>query len=193
MKRLCEIEGCNKPHFGRGWCNMHWSRWRKHGDPSVTMTPNLVVGTAKGRFYSKVALPNENGCMLWLGARTPNGYGQLTVGGKRVSAHRMAYELMVGPIPEGLEIDHVKARGCKSRSCCAIEHLDLVTKAENIRRGDAGVNNAVKSHCPSGHPYSESNTYVLPSRPNARYCRACKKEREQRLRDSAKSKPEVWS
>lgn len=90
--------------------------------------------TVKQRFYEKVALPDANGCMLWTGAED-GGYGKFSLRRKPVLAHRLAYELLVGPIPEGLLIDHVWELGCRSKACCAPNHLEPVTGSVNTRRG----------------------------------------------------------
>jgi hypothetical protein len=123
----------------------------------------------QARFYAKVALPNEQGCMLWLKGKSKQGYGMFFLNGLMVLAHRFSYELAYGEIPEGLEIDHVKARGCNNRHCVAPAHLEAVTQQENIRRGEAG--SQPREHCPQGHPYAGDNLYIAPNR--SRHCRAC--------------------
>jgi hypothetical protein len=123
-------------------------------------------------FYQNVALPDENGCMLWTRSLTWDGYAQFK--SRRYPgryAHRMAYELMVGPIPEGLQLDHL----CKVRNCVTPDHLEPVTHAENTRRSDAGkatgAMQRAKTHCPHGHEYTPENTGVYKGR---RYCKKCK-------------------
>ena len=73
-------------------------------------------------------------CLRWTGAHTKTGYGQLQVDGKVRAVHRLAYALAFGDLPDGLEIDHVAARGCRFRDCIEPSHLEAVTHAENIRR-----------------------------------------------------------
>jgi hypothetical protein len=133
--------------------------------------------TWQQRFWSKVALPNEQGCMLWLKGLNGNGYGAFQHNGQMLGAHRIAYELLVGPIPEGMVIDHVKARGCTNRHCVAPDHLEAVTGAENTLRGGA----AQRTHCPKGHPYSGENL-LLDGK--YRKCRTCcrRRDRERRPR-----------
>ncbi|AVZ72963.1 HNH endonuclease [Streptomyces lunaelactis] len=122
------------------------------------------------RFWVKVALPNENGCLLWTAGKTSRGYGAFDHCGRKVVAHRFAYAALVGPVPEGLELDHL----CRDRACVTPDHLEPVTHVENVRRGDAGTNQAVKTHCPQGHEYDDANTYAAPG--NRRRCRGCHRE-----------------
>lgn len=131
----------------------------------------------QARFYAKVALPNEQGCMLWTKGLTSGGYGKFWVAGRTVLAHRFAYELWVGPIPDGLQVDHVRVRGCMSRRCVAPEHLEAVTHVENNRRsGSLTAENLRKTHCPQGHAYDEVNTYICSK--GKRSCRKCHAARE---------------
>ena len=131
---------------------------------------------ATKRFWAKVQIPNENGCLNWLGAKTKAGYGEMTIGSRTdgsqttVYAHRFVYELLIGPIPEGLEIDHL----CRNRPCVNVLHMEPVTTRENGRRGIKGV---LTTHCPRGHPYDEANTYRWPSGYGGRKCRACRAAR----------------
>lgn len=79
-------------------------------------------------------LDKTGDCWLWTGRLCHNGYGHVRVGSTVARAHRVAYELWVGPIPEGLHLDHVEERGCTSRACCNPAHLEPTTQAENNRR-----------------------------------------------------------
>lgn len=105
-------------------------------------------------------------CWLWTGPISNRGYGHISVGRKTVLAHRFAYELLVGPIPEGLTLDHVHARGCRSKACVNPGHLEPVTAQENQRRAYALI-----THCPQGHEYTSEN--MLRGR---RECRQCNRE-----------------
>lgn len=106
-------------------------------------------------------------CVEWPRARTKMGYGVVSYPGGREYAHRAAYRFFVGPIPEGLELDHL----CRNPSCLNPEHLEPVTHAENMRRGYW----ASKTHCPQGHAYDDANTLRQPN--GGRLCRACKNGR----------------
>ena len=81
------------------------------------------------RFLAKATLLTLDGCQLWQGARDRHGYGHFWLGGRMVLAHRLAYELEHGPVPDGLELHHT----CRVRSCVAVEHLIAVTRAEHVR------------------------------------------------------------
>lgn len=121
----CIIDGCDKPHMARGWCSAHYTRWIKTGDPLGSTRP-----TPEDRFWAKVDKCRD-GCWVWTAKGTPAGYGQFRVDGVDVYAHRFSYELHVGPIPDGLQIDHL----CRVTSCVNPAHLEPVTGAENLRRG----------------------------------------------------------
>lgn len=121
----------------------------------------------------------EDGCWLWMGAqagRPDARYGRFWVGRRTEAghpaaeqAHRVSYELFVGPIPEGLEIDHL----CRSSLCVNPEHLEPVTRLENQRRGFAPMQEQRKrTHCPKGHEYTEENTYVWNGMRRCRRCNA---------------------
>lgn len=121
---------------------------------------------------------DESGCWLWQGQISRNGYGRCRVGpGKPlVAAHRVSYEHYVGPIPEGLQLDHVKERGCTHRNCVNPEHLEPVTGSTNTMRQDHAERRVTE--CPKGHPYDEANTIITPQ--GHRRCRECDRARKRR-------------
>lgn len=124
------------------------------------------------RFWSKVDRSTP-GCWQWLASTNPQGYGMfwLASAGRPVGAHRVAYELTVGPVPEGMEIDHL----CRNRACVNPAHMEPVRHAENVRRGAGGTNNRGKDRCPSGHPYTPENVYAYRG---SRICRTCRRDRK---------------
>lgn len=124
------------------------------------------------RFWNKVDKSGD--CWEWQATKTRSGYGHFRVGNKLVSAHRFAYELEIGKIPDGLVIDHL----CRNRSCVNPKHLEPVTSKINSLRG---INhNTAKTHCPNGHEYNETNTRITPN--GKRKCRICHKMSEGRRR-----------
>lgn len=123
---------------------------------------------------------------MWTGSLATGGYGRTYGVGRLVAVHRAVYEALRGPIPEGYQIDHVKARGCTSRACCNIDHLEAVTQYENIMRSSNHVAfNARRTHCKSGHLLAGDN--LLPDS-RGRYCRECNRlyKRMWRARQKAK-------
>ena len=135
------------------------------------------------RFWTKVDRSNPDGCWLWTATCYPNGYGQFRIGSqidgtrRTVLAHRFAYEQLVGPIPEGLTLDHVETRGCISKACVNPAHLEPVMQVENVRRWAVLI-----TYCPHGHPYDEANTRIRKNRVNGRCCRACDRDRHREQR-----------
>lgn len=127
------------------------------------------------RLERKIERIPEAGCWVWIGDCDGNGYGRISAqtGVPRRSAHRLVYELLVGPVPEGLELDHL----CRVRCCVNPAHLEPVTHAENLRRSaiarrQTGLDR--KTECKRGHPLSVDNTYVDPA--GKRYCKTCRSE-----------------
>lgn len=122
------------------------------------------------RFWSKV-LPVDGGCWIWIAALSDGGYGYYGIEqGRCAYAHRVAYSVLVGPIPPALDLDHL----CRNRDCVNPDHLEPVTRQENTLRGLAGWHQASKTHCANGHPYDEKNTRWRADRWNSRDCRECK-------------------
>lgn len=139
-------------------------------------------GTTLERFMSHVEMVTESGCWIWMAKICVKGYGRFGLGnrpGKRLSqgtvsrsAHVVAYELIRGSVPDGLELDHL----CRVRCCVNPWHLEAVTHKVNCDRGTAVIVNTArnrsKTHCPRGHEYSQENTFVTQG---GRKCRACYK------------------
>lgn len=112
-----------------------------------------------------------DGCWEWTERHHRDGYGRLVRNGRTYGAHQWFYEHYIGPVPNGLELDHL----CRNRVCVNPTHLEAVTHRVNSLRGAApAARNAHKTHCPKGHPYDEANTLVSVG---GRYCRACRRQR----------------
>lgn len=128
----------------------------------------IVPKPIEDRFLPKLILGVAGGHWLWTGSHSTAGYARLAgvgAGAKPLYAHRVAYELFIGPIPDAMQIDHL----CRVRGCVNPHHLEPVTSAENGRRGLRGV---LTTHCPRGHEYNAENTYRYG---NSRQCKTCKK------------------
>jgi len=132
-------------------------------------------GTPKERLERRLTrMPND--CLVWTGYTSPEGYGMIGVAHKIVRVHRLAWELYVGPIPEGQLVRHFV---CDNPPCCNVAHLRLGTDADNSadkmakgRQWRGGNGNEKKTHCPHGHEYTPENTYVWAKR-RSRQCRRC--------------------
>ena len=160
--RTCLL--CPKPQKARGWCEAHYSRWQRYGSPTA---PN-PWGTLGERFWRKAnrGLPSE--CWRWKGHKTPTGYGRYVGEG----AHRVAYRLLLGPIPVGMTIDHL----CRVRDCVNPAHMELVSLRVNVLRGiGPPAQNAKRSHCKRGHSFDAANTYLYRG---SRACRSCRRLRK---------------
>lgn len=121
-------------------------------------------------------------CWLWTG-ELQDGYGYVKAHKTpRTTAHRYVYEYLVGPVPEGLQLDHL----CRIRNCVNPDHLEPVTIAENVRRGQSfSARNKRKTHCNQGHEFTDANTIKVP---NGRACKQC---RELKIRKWRREKAEA--
>jgi hypothetical protein len=124
--RTCSVEGCDRIHYAKGLCNLHWRRQRQYGSPDL---PSRL-----DRFWSKVE-KTDGGCWNWTGAlgatpRGQDGYGIFNAGdGSYVRAHRFAYELLRGHIPAAMHLDHT----CFNPSCVNPDHLRPATNGQNVQ------------------------------------------------------------
>jgi hypothetical protein len=132
------------------------------------------VEERQAAFWAKVEI-NPGGCFFWKGGRTPGGYGRFADGrGSNEAAHRVAYRWLVGPIPPGMQLDHL----CHNRACVNPAHLEPVTHVENIVRRIP--HNVPIDRCKRGHEFSAANTYLISGK---RKCRTCWLAAMKRQRD----------
>jgi hypothetical protein len=145
-KGICSIEDCEKPAYTRTWCVKHYYRWKNHGDPLWTPLPGF--GRIPGRtdpmprFWAHVTKTDT--CWDWTGGYYSGGYGALHVDGVLIHAHVFAYQQFVGPIPDGMRVDHnchdpalcPTCAACPHRRCVNPEHLFL---AASVPRGIRGL------------------------------------------------------
>jgi hypothetical protein len=118
-----------------------------------------------------------DGCWEWNAHRGTTGYGEVGIDGHKLNAHRVVYEILVSPIPEGLTIDHL----CRNRACVRPDHLEPVDERTNILRGEGmGARYARRDACDSGHAYDLLNTYFRPD--GARVCKSCRREIDRKRR-----------
>lgn len=169
--RICTVPGCSRRILCRGCCQSHWYRLNKYGDPLAgpPYKPKTLYASESDRFWSRVDKSAPNGCWVWTAGKISAGYGTISFGGRDRRTHCVAWEFQHGPVPDGLELDHL----CRNRACCNPAHLEPVTHRENLRRGPtlSGIN-AAKTHCIRGHKLSGSNLFV--NKKGHRVCRACK-------------------
>ena len=173
--RICEVGGCSSKHLAKGMCRAHYLLNHKHGRThKVAMRGEPVVA----RIMAKVSV-DKNGCWIFTGHLFGrNGYGGIAHDGTTRGVHIVMYEDRNGRVPEGLELDHL----CRVPRCCNPDHLEAVTHAENVRRGN-GPDTArariiernrllgQRPACKAGHAYTEENTGR--DRNGHRVCRAC--------------------
>lgn len=120
----CAADGCEARVYSNGWCGLHYSRMRHAGRLHLSPTPTVLDRLLAGHVV------DEAGCWIWQGAPGLNGYGRMSVGDVLQYVHRLSYAQHVGPIPDGLTIDHL----CRVRLCINPAHLEPVTREENTRR-----------------------------------------------------------
>lgn len=145
--RACSIEGCNRQVYSRGWCNRHYQRWARFGDPS------------KGRDrcvdpWESIRRRTEwkGECLVWTGSVSSTGRGSVRKGGRSVSVHVFVWEEANGPTPEGMVIDHA----CRNEKCVRVSHLRVASRSQNNSnlsgaRKDSGTGVRNVAQLPSGN------------------------------------------
>jgi hypothetical protein len=183
----CEVDGCSKARRGRRFCPAHDDLRTRNGQPerlphevhrsrALAGVPVVLPSDAQVSFWRQVT--RGSGCWQWTGCVGSDGYGQVSAPARtRLRAHRVAYELEVGPIEVGLTLDHL----CKNRLCVNPTHLEPVTRAENSRR-ESDRNTT----CRQGHPKTPENRYVRPDGLGT-HCRPCIQIRSKRQYEREKA------
>jgi hypothetical protein len=135
-------------------------------------------GTPLERFEAKYTV-QPNGCWQWTAGKSWKGYGRFRLNGKQPQAHRVAYRLYRGPVPDDLVIDHL----CRNRLCVNPDHMEITTNRVNCCRGESPtIVSWREDRCIRGHPFDDANTIVSvrPSGTIKRRCRTCKNEQARR-------------
>jgi hypothetical protein len=165
-ERKCSVDDCQRPYRSRGLCSSHYNRMMRAGEIAVVQPQR----PDDERFWANVDASGV--CWEWTGALHPSGYGYFSAKRRKSHrAHRYAWALLVGEIPQAMTIDHV----CRNKRCVNPDHFELVTAEENTRRsGSASAINARKTKCKRGHEFTPENTYVQYNKGKAgRLCRTC--------------------
>lgn len=179
----CSWTRCTRAARKRGYCNAHYEWMRRNGKLSVREKDPVK------RFWSNVdkdgpvsARSDLGPCWAWTAAKN-KGYGYTLFEGRTQNAHRVSYRLLVGPVPEGLELDHL----CRNRACVRPDHLEPVTSRVNLLRGE-GVSaiHAAKTHCVNGHEFTPENTYEWRGTRNCKICREAATARRVRPKEPRK-------
>lgn len=181
QKPPCAEGDCDSPSLARGLCSKHWQRARAK-EPNGRFASRPPRPSAPDRFWGKVD-KRPAGCWQW-GGTVNQGYGVFKIARKMHRAHRLAYEWQVGPIPDGLVIDHM----CRNTLCVNPEHLEAVTPEENTRRGLLIGHFNAPTTCKRGHDWTAHPPYIgrLPNGQPRRTCRLCERDRQRR-------KAKTWS
>lgn len=125
MREACSVQDCTHPRYLRVYCQKHYNRWHRYGDP---VPERIRAMPAADRFWAKVIRTEDAQCWGWTGATKSDGYGVLSVDKALMPAHRFSWILHHGPIPDGLYVCH----RCDNPPCCKPEHLFLGTQADNM-------------------------------------------------------------
>lgn len=178
----CLVEGCARVEHARQLCGNHYQTWRKHGTPTPTPQTRMEIFMARVDKDGPIAKlkPELGRCWVWTGTLRQSGYGAFTPSrpGPSRAAHCWLYEQTIGPIPDGLDLDHF---ACENRACVRPSHVRPATRRENVLRSAISLPalQRARMECPQGHRYEGANLLV---KKGTRQCRTCHRDRERRRR-----------
>lgn len=186
MEHSCEH--CDRQVYAKGLCSPHYQRLAKYGNPLAGTRPVGGASTLE-RILSNLDVGD---CWEWKGSFYDNGYGQISLvrNGKKTTrpVHRELWEQIVGPVEDGLELDHL----CRNRKCANPDHLEPVTAAENVRRSEGHQSKVLarRSHCKNGHEFNEDNGHAYEYKPGKfrRHCKVCNTERARERRLASRTR-----
>lgn len=182
----CSIQDCDKPARTRGWCQPHYVRWHRHGDPLAT-SRRIVKGDLGTRLWSRV---DKAECWIWTGVTGRKGYGRIGVGRRdegQIGTHVASWMLAFGPVPEGKCVLH----RCDVPACVRPDHLFLGSISDNNQDmcNKRRHWNQRKTHCKRGHEFTAENTASQGrDRPWQRKCRTCERERHRTAKAAARAR-----
>jgi hypothetical protein len=146
--------------------NRYWRKQEAAGKQRVRVTRTTLAN-----ILDRCSV-DENGCWLWQGFLNVHGYGRTKWEDRNWLVHRLVYELMEAPVPDGLFIDHL----CRVRHCVNPGHMEVVTNRENVLRGETiPAAHLAKTHCHRGHEFNQENTYLFGPEMKWRQCKPCQK------------------
>lgn len=177
--KVCSFPGCGRQATRKSLCPTHYQQ-QKAGRQLVPIYSKCrPFGSPPIILFDEIECPNpalRGPCHIFKGGKNKGGYGQVCVMRRQTSVHRYVWERDVGPIPEGMQIDHQ----CRNRACCNIDHLRVVTPKMNATEnivGNIRLEQAKKTHCVNGHEFTIENTKIHSG--HFRKCRACDRIRRQ--------------